>query len=271
MQKLSVAKHCALLATAVTLMAGCASHQGPQDTLQLYDKRASLASSLITLSGYEGLIPDSGYSPSLDAAINAGTMARLLPGDTGMSSFSAAGLGFALTALQGTYPADAGFTLVMLQPISQNSDVTAPDFVQRTVQQNLEVKPPVAGTPADLAASLRKSNISQINCQPYSALLINKGDFNHECKLPYIRWSAYIRLAGVYEGTLFNPVMPSVAKGKYAVLFVSSGQLQGKTGSENVFAYQKGAFENSIAVLPFVQANDAGKHLVYLHGKATLL
>lgn len=270
MQKTSVANTSTLIAVAATLLAGCASRHEPQDTLQLYDKRASLASSLLTLSGYEGVISDSGYSSTLDAAINAGTMARLLPGDTGLSSFSAAGLGFALTALQGTYPVDNGFTLVMLQPVSQNSDVTAPDFVQRTVEQNLEVKPPVAATRADLAASLKKSHINQIKCQPYSAIL-NKADYNYECKLPYIRWSALIRVGGIYEGSLFNPVMPSVAKGKYAVLFVSSGQLQGKAGSENVFAYQNGVFENSIAVLPFVMANDAGKHLVYLHGKATLI
>ena len=66
--------------------------------------------------------------------------------------------------------------------------------------------------------------------------------------------------------------MPSVRKGKFAVIFLrSSAQLAAKKGIENVFSYKNGTLSNSIAVLPFISANSQGKHLVYLNGKATLI
>lgn len=61
-----------------------------------------MANDLVEVAGYVGLISDNRYDKAMDAAINAGTMATLLPTDFNISGFGAAGFGFLLTSLQGT-------------------------------------------------------------------------------------------------------------------------------------------------------------------------
>jgi len=221
------------------------------------------------LAGYPGLIPDNSYAPNMDAAINAGTMATLLPQDLGISTLSAASIGFALTSLQGTYPMDENFSHIMLYPITTVGDVAAADFVKRAVVANFAIRKGTAAD-GDLADDLQRANINDVSCTAYGNIM-DKANFTHECNIPNIPWPAMVRVAGVYSGEHFEQVMPEVPKGKYAVLFIRTGQLVAKEGTQNVFSYKKGVLSNSIAILPFISANSQGKHLVYLNGKATLI
>ena len=256
----------------LSLLAGCASTHAPKDTpLQVSNPRASLAGSLVSLAGYPGLIPDNSYGPNLDAAINAGTMATLLPSDLGVSTFSAAGIGFALTSLQGTYPMDENFSMVMLVPIADASELNNPDYIKNVMLSSFEIRKPSKFDRAGLAAILAKANINDMTCEAYGNIL-DQANYTHSCSIKTIPWDEMIRVAGIYQGDRFDRVMPSVRKGKFAVIFLrSSGQLAAKKGIEYVFAYKKGTLSNNIAVLPFVSANSQGKHLVYLNGKATLI
>lgn len=184
----------------------------------------------------------------------------------------AAGLGLAVTALQNTYPVQKYASVIILQPINDSNDVTQPDFVEKTIKANLAIATPIGKALENkpFVEMLKKSDINQIKCSPYSSAWV-KGNFDHECKLPYIPWPAMVRVAGIYEGSKFAPVMPNQSKGKYAVIFVESGQISGKPDLENVFYYKDDGFSNSIATLPFIAANDQGKHLVILNGKPTLI
>lgn len=269
---MSVVKKLAFAAIALAVMAGCASTPAPKDTqLQVTNPRASLAGSLVSLAGYPGLIPDNSYAPNMDAAINAGTMATLLPGDIGISTLSAASIGFSLTSLQGTYPMDEHFSIVVLAPITNTNEVDSPDFIKNQILSNFVIRKPSEHDSADLAASLAKASISDITCGSYGNVL-DQANFTHSCAIKNIPWPEMIRVAGIYQGDRFDRVMPSVPKGKFAVIFIrSSGQLAPKPDVENVFKYERGTLSNSIAVLPFVSANSQGKHLVYLNGKATLI
>ena len=269
---MSVVKKLAFAAIALAVMTGCASTTAPKDTLlQVSNPRASLAGSLVSLAGYPGLIPDNSYGPNLDAAINAGTMATLLPSDLGVSTFSAAGIGFALTSLQGTYPMDENFSMVMLVPITDASELNNPDYIKNVMLSSFEIRKTSKFDRADLAAILAKANINDMTCEAYGNIL-DQANFTHSCSIKTIPWDEMIRVAGIYQGDRFDRVMPSVRKGKFAVIFLrSSGQLAAKKGIENVFSYKNGTLSNSIAVLPFISANSQGKHLVYLNGKATLI
>ena len=261
----------------LSLLAGCASTPAPKDTLlQVSNPRASLAGSLVSLAGYPGLIPDNSYGPNLDAAINAGTMATLLPSDLGVSTFSAAGIGFALTALEGTFPMDEGAAFIVLQPIDDASQLDDPAFIASTVKSSVkvaEVTQKLIDFNAEFAGMLKQANIDALSCQPRGTSLLNlgKGKFNFDCALPPMRHDVAVRAAGVYQGSDFGVLMPDVRAKKYAVLFLRSTYIKSKDGAQNVFMYEHGVLSNSIAVLPFVSANSQGKHLVYLNGKATLI
>ncbi len=257
---------------SLSLLVGCASTPAPKDTpLEVSNPRASLASSLVSLAGYPGLIPDNSYGPNLDAAINAGTMATLLPDDLGISTFSAASIGFALTSLKGTYPMDNNFSMVILAPITDASDLNSPDYIKKLMLSSFEIRKASKLDRADLTAILAKANINDMTCETYGNIL-DQANYTHSCSIKSIPWAEKIRVAGIYQGDRFDRVMPSVQKGKFAVVFLrSSGQLVAKKNMENVFSYKSGTLSNSIAVLPFVSANSQGQHLVYLHGKATLI
>ncbi len=261
----------------LSLLAGCASTPAPKDTLlQVSNPRASLAGSLVSLAGYPGLIPDNSYGPNLDAAINAGTMATLLPSDLGVSTFSAAGIGFALTALEGTFPMDEGAAFIVLQPIDDASQLDDPAFIASTVKSSMkvgEVTQKLIDFDAEFADMIKQANIDALSCQPRGTSLLNlgKGKFNFDCALPPMRHDVAVRAAGVYQGSDFDVLMPDVKAKKYAVLFLWSTYIRPKDKMQNVFMYEHGALSNSIAVLPFISANSQGKHLVYLNGKATLI
>ena len=261
----------------LSLLAGCASTPAPKDTLlQVSNPRASLAGSLVSLAGYPGLIPDNSYGPNLDAAINAGTMATLLPSDLGVSTFSAAGIGFALTALEGTFPMDEGAAFIVLQPIDDASQLDDPAFIASTVKSSMkvgEVTQKLIDFDAEFADMIKQANIDALSCQPRGTSLLNlgKGKFNFDCALPPMRHDVAVRAAGVYQGSDFDVLMPDVKAKKYAVLFLRSTYIRPKDKMQNVFMYEHGVLSNSIAVLPFVSANSQGKHLVYLNGKATLI
>ncbi len=274
---MSVVKKLAFAAIALAVMTGCASTTAPKDTLlQVSNPRASLAGSLVSLAGYPGLIPDNSYGPNLDAAINAGTMATLLPSDLGGSAFSAAGIGFALTALEGTFPMDEGAAFIVLQPIDDASQLDDPAFIASTVKSSVkvgEVTQKLIDFDAEFADMLKQANIDALSCQPIgtSLLSLGKGKFNFGCALPPMRHDVAVRVAGVYQGSDFDVLMPDVKAKKYAVLFLRSTYIKAKNGAQNVFKYERGTLSNSIAVLPFISANSQGKHLVYLNGKATLI
>ena len=261
----------------LSLLAGCASTHAPKDTpLQVSNPRASLAGSLVSLAGYPGLIPDNSYGPNLDAAINAGTMATLLPSDLGISTFSAAGIGFALTALEGTFPMDEGAAFIVLQPIDDASQLDDPAFIASTVKSSMkvaEVTQKLIDFDAEFADMLKQANIDALSCQPRGTSLLNlgKGKFNFDCALPPMRHDVAVRAAGVYQGSDFDVLMPDVKAKKYAVLFLWSTYIRPKDKMQNVFMYEHGVLSNSIAILPFISANSQGKHLVYLNGKATLI
>lgn len=261
----------------LSLLAGCASTHAPKDTpLQVSNPRASLAGSLVSLAGYPGLIPDNSYGPNLDAAINAGTMATLLPSDLGISTFSAAGIGFALTALEGTFPMDEGAAFIVLQPIDDASQLDDPAFIASTVKSSMkvgEVTQKLIDFDAEFADMLKQANIDALSCQPRGTSLLNlgKGKFNFDCALPPMRHDVAVRAAGVYQGSDFDVLMPDVKAKKYAVLFLRSTYIRPKDKMQNVFMYEHGVLSNSIAILPFISANSQGKHLVYLNGKATLI
>lgn len=271
---MTVARKIAISALGLSLLAGCASTPAVDTTKSISvtnPHSTSLANMMVSLAGYPGLLADNGYSKTLDAAVNAGAMSRLLPGDIGVSSMSAAGLGFALTALKGTYPVQNGAALFVLQPIKDASDITKPDFVRSTVLANLVVRTPGKTERADMTAILNNAKIDTLKCSAYTSFM-NDAGFTHQCQIDGVRKDENVKVVGVYEGHDFDGVMPSVPKGKFAVVFVHTpGMLDAKPGAENVFAYKNGTLVNSIAVLPFVKANDEGKHLVYLNGKATLL
>ena len=274
---MSVVKKLAFAAIALAVMTGCASTTAPKDTsLQVSNPRASLAGSLVSLAGYPGLIPDNSYAPNMDAAINAGTMATLLPSDLGVSTFSAAGIGFALTALEGTFPMDDGASFIVLQPINDASQLNDPAFIASTVKSSVkvaEVTQKLIDFNAEFAGMLKQANIDALSCQPIgtSLLSLGKGKFNFDCALPPMRHDVAVRVAGVYQGSDFDVLMPDVKSKKYAVLFLRSTYIKSKDGAQNVFKYERGTLSNSIAVLPFISANSKGKHLVYLNGKATLI
>ena len=274
---MSVVKKLAFAAIALAVMTGCASTTAPKDTsLQVSNPRASLAGSLVSLAGYPGLIPDNSYGPNLDAAINAGTMATLLPSDLGVSTFSAAGIGFALTALEGTFPMDDGAAFIVLQPINDASQLNDPAFIASTVKNSVkvaEVTQKLIDFDAAYADMLKKANMDALSCQPRGTSLLNlgKGKFNFDCALPPMRHDVAVRAAGVYQGSDFDVLMPDVKAKKYAVLFLRSTYIRPKDKMQNVFMYEHGVLSNSIAVLPFVSANSQGKHLVFLNGKATLI
>ena len=274
---MSVVKKLAFAAIALAVMTGCASTTAPKDTsLQVSNPRSSLAGSLVSLAGYPGLIPDNSYGPNLDAAINAGTMATLLPSDLGVSTFSAAGIGFALTALEGTFPMDEGAAFIVLQPIDDASQLDDPAFIASTVKSSMkvgEVTQKLIDFDAEFADMIKQANIDALSCQPRGTSLLNlgKGKFNFDCALPPMRHDVAVRAAGVYQGSDFDVLMPDVKAKKYAVLFLWSTYIRPKDKMQNVFMYEHGVLSNSIAVLPFVSANSQGKHLVYLNGKATLI
>lgn len=265
-------KKLSVVALGLSLITGCVSTPSVQDSpLQVTDTRASLASSLVTLAGYPGLIPDNSYAPNMDAAINAGTMATLLPQDLGISTLSAASIGFALTSLQGTYPMQEYFSMIILAPIADASEINQPDFIKNQVTSNFMIRKASEHDRKGLAAILAKADINDITCDSYGNIL-DQAKFTHSCSIKNIPWPEMIRVAGIYQGDRFDRVMPSVRKGKFAVIFLnSSGQLVAKEGTQNVFSYKNGVLSNSIAILPFISANSQGKHLVYLNGKATLI
>lgn len=275
---MSVVKKLAFAAIALAVMTGCASTPAPKDTqLQVTNPRASLAGSLVSLAGYPGLIPDNSYAPNMDAAINAGTMATLLPGDLGISSLSAASIGFALTSLEGTFPMDDGAAFIILQPINDASQLNDPAFIASTVKSSVniaEVTQKLIDFDAAYADMLKQAKMDSLSCKPRGTSLLTlagKGNFNYDCALPPMRHDVAIRAAGVYQGSDFDVLMPDVKAKKYAVLFLWSTDIKAKDGAQNVFKYERGTLSNSIAVLPFVSANSQGKHLVYLNGKATLI
>jgi hypothetical protein len=245
--------------------------------LQVTDKRASLASSLVTLAGYPGLIPDNSYAPNMDAAINAGTMATLLPQDLGISTLSAASIGFSLAALEGTYPMDDGASFIVLHPMSDSTSQIGAEFVAKTIQDTMDVAP-VNQKLIDLdpyfAKLLGEAKMDLVTCKArdVSVLsMVDKGKFNFLCALPPVGDEIYVRVAGTYSGDEFNSVMPDMKAKKYAVILVRSTVIKAKSGLRNVFKYEHGVLSNSIAILPFISANSQGKHLVYLNGKATLI
>ncbi len=271
-------KKLSVVALGLSLITGCVSTPSVQDApLQVTDKRASLASSLVTLAGYPGLIPDNSYAPNMDAAINAGTMATLLPQDLGISTLSAASIGFALTSIQGTYPMDAGASFIVLKPIDDASQIYDPTFVTSAVRGSVkiaDVTQKLMEVSPDFAAKLKRADIESLSCQPTGGSLLSlagKGKFNFDCAVPPMRHDVAVRVAGVYQGSDFDPVMPDVKAKKYAVLFLRSTYIRPKEKMQNVFMYERGVLSNSIAILPFISANSQGKHLVYLNGKATLI
>lgn len=270
---MAVVHKIAIAVLGASLMAGCASTStvDATKTVTVTSHQSSLPNMMVSMAGYPGLLADNGYSQTLDAAVNAGSLAKLLPGDVGISSMTAGGLGFALTALKGTYPVENGFALFVLQPIDSASDINKPGFVSAALKSNLSIRKPEKDDEPALANIINKANLNTIKCDVYSSFM-NEAGFTHKCQIDTIPWPEHVKVVGVYEGSEFAGVMPSVQKGKYALIFIrSSGQIVGKPSAENVFMYKDKALINSIAVLPFIQANSEGKHLVYLNGKATLL
>lgn len=268
-----------LAALLLSVIAGCASTtpSGQAINPASINPNASLANVLVSLAGYPGLVADNGYSQTLDAAVNAGSLANLLPGDVGVSQLTAGSLGFALTALEGTYPMDDGASFVVLQPIKDAGDVNQKDFVEKTVKATTDVakvNQKLIDFDPVFAKMLGQADLEKLACQPTGSSLMSfadKANFNHSCHLPPLKNDVSVRVGGVYEGHLFDKVMPDVHSSKYAVVFIRSTFIKAKAGVQNIFAYERGVMTNSIAVLPFISPNSQGKHLVYLNGKATLL
>ena len=81
-------KGVAISVLTAALLAGCASAPSkPTDQLVLNERhnKDSLASNLVTLAGYPGLISDSRYKKDFDDLVNAGALATTLPNDLNVS------------------------------------------------------------------------------------------------------------------------------------------------------------------------------------------
>lgn len=263
---------------AMVGLAGCASTTQPGGSLTAEQKQAmlrdnqSVAAAMVALSGYPGLVPDSSYSKTLDAAINGGTMAMLLPSDVpGLTSLSAGALGFSLTALQGTYPYDNHFTSLVFVPMEEAVGIETGDFAYRIINKYYQKPTLGKGASDEYIAKWEAFKVSDAKCKAVSSGFNFTGvHFTHKCIMP--SWGpANIQVGGTYDGAMFDKVMPSMAGKKYVVVLIRGGSMEAKPDTDNVFKYINHTLTSRHAVLPFVKPNKEGKRLVFIEGKATFI
>lgn len=263
---------------ALVALAGCATapqmgkdlSAGEQELMQ--NAPQSMAAAMVSLAGYPGLVPDNTYSTTLDAAVNGGTMAMLLPKDVpSMSSLGAGLLGFSLTALQGTYPFDNNFTSLVFVPVEEATDMQTGDFAYRVINKYYQKLPLGKGATDKQKAKWEAFEVSKAKCEAVSGGLGLAGvTYSHKCKYSSGSPSA-IQVGSAYDGAMFDKVMPSMAGKKYVVVLVRGGNIEPKPSTDNVFEYINHTLTSRYAVLPFVKPNSEGKRLVFIEGKATLL
>jgi hypothetical protein len=258
----------------ITLLGGCAAKPGETFDSKFAFDHQSMANDMVWLAGYNGLVSDNSYDRALDAAISAGTMGTLLPQDFNISGFGAAGLGFVLTSLQGTFPVEENLSHIVFQPLKSGDNPADPAFVSALIKQSFDKVIPWG---SDVRAGKKPQDIantaaSDIACEHDNGLAgYNPFDLTHSCTVKGFDGNVAVRVAYTYTGDHFKAIMPNyVNKPMVAVLLRESGfGLQAKR--ENVFSYKERALVNNIAIVPFIKPNDEGKKLVFINGKATLV
>lgn len=231
-----------------------------------------MANDLVEVAGYVGLISDNRYDKAMDAAINAGTMATLLPTDFNISGFGAAGFGFLLTSLQGTFPVQEDITHIVFQPLQPRDNPSDPAFVAKVIKDNFATATDYKDTKIVLQRDIAQIPQSDITCKPDNGLAgYNPANLTHKCDVKDFDADIVARVAYTYNGSHFKEVMPNyVNKPVVAVMFRSVG-ITFSADKENVFAYKKNAMVNNIAIIPFIRPNDEGKKVIFINGKATLV
>lgn len=259
------------LGLLVSLLSGCAAKPGETFDNKFAFEYNSMANDIVELGGYTGLISDNSYDRAMDAAINAGTMATLLPQDFNISGFGAAGLGFMLTSLQGTFPVEENLSHIVFQPLKQGDTPTDPEFVSALIKQNFDTVAPWA---IDLSAGKKPEAIttSDVTCRHNNGLAgYNPFDLTHSCTIKGFDGEVAVRVAYTYTGDHFKAVMPNYVNQPLVTVVLRESGFGLETNRENVFSYKKRALVNNIAIIPFIKPNDEGKKVVFINGKATLV
>jgi len=268
-----IVKNGSFLISSMLVLASCASAPGNivGDKEATRFKHDSMANNMLAVADYTGVISDSRYSADFNALTSGVSAATLLPQNFDISAFSAFGLGAILTSLNEGYPFRQGFSYIVFQPITGKEDVGSPAFVEKVIKDNFVIDTPTEKTSAYVKGMLEKTKMDTLKCETYSMPVIDDGHFTHSCSFPTYRWDVMVRVSNTYSGTYFMPVMPDVNAEKFSIVMINGGAIDPKPDNQLVFEYKNRAMINSVAVLPFIRANDEGKKLVFIKGKAVLL